>query len=220
MAFVQSYLFLYNVVMIAGWGYILAQVALNYSNGNPATKVYGAIIQPLTYFQTAAFIEILHAAIGLVPSPVVTTFIQVMSRVAVVWGTLHIGSKNTNESFAVTTLCVAWCLAELIRYSFYAFEVVSKGSCPTVLRVARYSGFLVLYPLGISSEIACWYNSLDYVARKKLFTVAMPNAWNFGFDYYLFIIFLLVVCYPPGSYIMYTYMLSQRKKALSKEKKN
>ena len=42
----------------------------------------------------------------------------------------------------------------------------------------------------------------------------MPNRLNFAFDYTSFLYFILAT-YVPGSYIMYNYMLIQRKKQLN-----
>jgi len=39
----------------------------------------------LQIFQTAALLEVLHAAVGLVRSNPVLTFLQVLSRILVVW---------------------------------------------------------------------------------------------------------------------------------------
>ena len=43
---------------------------------------------PVRYAQTAALLEIAHAAVGLVRAPVALTAVQVFSRVNVVWGIL------------------------------------------------------------------------------------------------------------------------------------
>eukprot|EP00760_Papus_ankaliazontas_P028200 PhM_4_TR357/c0_g1_i1/m.63546/K10703/PHS1, PAS2; very-long-chain (3R)-3-hydroxyacyl-CoA dehydratase len=212
----RAYLLGYNGAMFIGWGYILAKVIQANMAAGPAA-VHPAVIAPLTLFQTGAVIEIFHCLVRLVRSPVATTAMQVFSRVAVVWGTLKIGCATANDSVAVSTLVTAWSLAELIRYSFYCVDQYNKDAVPRWLKWLRYSGFAVLYPVGIASEIACWWNSLAYVKATETYTVRMPNKWNFGFDYHTFI-WVLFAIYPFGGYVMYTYMLSQRKKVLSAEK--
>lgn len=53
--------------------------------GLPFPQLYDNVEFELQIFQTAAALEILHALIGLVRSPVGTTLVQVFSRVFVLW---------------------------------------------------------------------------------------------------------------------------------------
>lgn len=100
---------------------------------------------------------------------------------------------------------------EVPRYLFYAISLVST---PTYWqKFIRYSLFLVLYPSGISGEVLSILSSLSFVASTGLLRYAMPNRLNFAFDYTYFLYFILST-YVPGSYVMYTYMLAQRKKQL------
>jgi len=52
------------------------------------------------------------------------------------------------------------------------------------------------------------------IGRKKHFTVEMPNAVNYGFSFYYFVI-LLCLYYIPGFPQLYGYMFQQRKKVLA-----
>jgi hypothetical protein len=56
----------------------------------------------------------------------------------------------------------------------------------------------VLYPLGVSSELTMAWLALPDIAKRGLFSVAMPNAWNFGFNYYTVCI-LVMLTYIPGA---------------------
>ncbi|KAE9596971.1 putative very-long-chain (3R)-3-hydroxyacyl-CoA dehydratase [Lupinus albus] len=82
----------------------------------------------------------------------------------------------------------------------------------------RYSTFLLLYPTGISSEVGLIYTSLPFIKVSENYCIRMPNKWNFSFDYFYAAIVALGI-YVPGSPHMYRYMLAQRKKALSKSKR-
>lgn len=64
-----------------------------------------------------------------------------------------------------------------------------------------------------AGEVLSLWRSMPHVAAHKVFSVALPNAWNLAFDYYSFQWFLLAL-YVPGSYIMYSHMLRQRRKEL------
>lgn len=88
----------------------------------------------------------------------------------------------------------AWSVAEVIRYSFYAFSLA--GFSPYVLLWLRYTAFYILYPLGASSEasLICaslptssipgwrsWLQGMwkptDYV-RAALFMIWWPGTYS------------------------------------------
>lgn len=213
------YLLGYNGSLFVGWALILAKIAQHYANGGAASEVYPLIRQLLVVAQSAAVMEILHALIGLVRSPVFTTTVQVFSRILVLWGSLELGSKAVTENYFASQMIAAWACSEILRYSFYFLGLLGKDAIPSLLKYARYSGFLVLYPLGITGEIVCLYNALPFIKANAPLTVTMPNWYNFSFDYYGFVWFTLLGMYPYGSWVMYTYMLSQRRKVLAGDKK-
>lgn len=214
-----AYLLAYNVGLMAGWAVVLYKVVAHLANGGTPATVYPLIQQLLVVCQTAALAEIVHAVVKLVRSPVMTTAMQVASRILVLYGALEIGSTAVTQDYFATQMIIAWSLAEIIRYSYYAVALVNKDGIPSIMTWIRYSGFLVLYPMGISGEIACLYKALDHVQKHKIYTVALPNTMNFSFDFYNAIWFILLALYPFGSYVMYTYMLSQRRKVLGGDKK-
>jgi len=83
-------------------------------------------------------------------------------------------------------MVIAWSSTEVIRYTFYAFNLV--GMNPYVLLWLRYTTFYILYPVGASSEAfltfatlpkssSGWFNgwnSTDYV-RLVLFAIWWPG---------------------------------------------
>ena len=92
------YLIVYNLGCCAGWSLILLaavqSLALNvskdglkealanvYYNSEVALPAVDSLGDLLFYTQSAALLEIVHAAVGLVRSPVVVTAMQVMSRI-------------------------------------------------------------------------------------------------------------------------------------------
>ena len=56
-----------------------------------------------------------------------------------------------------------------------------------VLVWCRYTLFIPLYPVGMLAEVVLMAKSLPYLKSRKLNSIALPNALNFGFDYHLFI---------------------------------
>lgn len=102
---------------------------------------------------------------GLVRAPVLTTVMQVASRFLLVWGVTFFFPTVAITSTAYSSMLVAWSVTEMIRYSYFAVNLV-YGSTPAFLTWLRYNTFFVLYPLGIASE--CWlvWRSLGPAAKR------------------------------------------------------
>uniref|UniRef100_A0A8C2J0Q4 Very-long-chain (3R)-3-hydroxyacyl-CoA dehydratase n=1 Tax=Cyprinus carpio TaxID=7962 RepID=A0A8C2J0Q4_CYPCA len=93
-----AYLVIYNVVMTAGWLVIAVGLVRAYLARGSYHGLYYSIEKPLKYFQTGALLEILHCAVGIVPSSVVLTGFQVMSRVFLTWAVTHsVRERKTSE---------------------------------------------------------------------------------------------------------------------------
>jgi very-long-chain (3R)-3-hydroxyacyl-CoA dehydratase len=89
---------------------------------------------------------------------------------------------------------------------------------PKMLLWVRYTAFIVLYPIGVLSEIKVIYDAYPVISKccPRVFSFEMPNEWNFSFDY-LYALFMIVAPgYLFGFPFLYTYMLGQRKRKLSK----
>ena len=77
----------------------------------------------------------------------------------------------------------------------------------------RYSLFAVLYPSGITGELFSIVSALDKIRKGEI-------AWKFLdslgplLSYYRLVLLLLPL-YAPGSVVMYSHMLKQRRKVLS-----
>ncbi|EOX91952.1 Tyrosine phosphatase-like protein PASTICCINO 2A isoform 2, partial [Theobroma cacao] len=178
--------------------------------------VYNAVEKPLLLAQSAAALEILHGLIGLVRSPVSSTLPQVGSRLYLTWGILW-SFPEIRTHILVSSLVISWSITEIIRYSFFGMKE-AFGFAPSWHLWLRYSSFLVLYPTGISSEVGLVYFALPYIKGSEKYSVRMPNKWNFSLDYF-YLAILALGFYVPGSPHLYRYMLAQRKRALSKSKK-
>ena len=93
-------------------------------------------------------------------------------------------------------MVLAWCLVEIVRYPYYFFQLL--GRVPYALLWLRYTLFYVLYPIGVASEWMQGYLALPLIAKHRLFYIDMPNAVNFAFNYYYFVLFVLLIVYPLG----------------------
>ena len=65
----------------------------------------------------------------------------------------HFLSANVAVSMSHTD-AMALMIRQIIRYSYYFIREVC-GSNPYISTWLRYSGFIVLYPIGVASEISC-----------------------------------------------------------------
>jgi very-long-chain (3R)-3-hydroxyacyl-CoA dehydratase len=217
----QKYLLGYNGLCFVLWSIVtlraltLLPVLLSH---NKLHGLYHAIFPVLQWTQTLALLEVVHSIVGIVRASPVTTAMQVASRILVVWGVMYllpevIVKKNTwgrdtagasGTPYAFAGCVLAWGITEIIRYGFFVWKEGISSRIPGWLTWLRYNTFFVLYPIGISSE--CWlmYNSIEPAKRYQ------------GMDW-LFKVVLLI--YVPGSYILYTHMMKQRRKVLKGKQK-
>ena len=91
-------------------------------------------------------------AIGLVRAAFFPTMVQVASRFVLVWVIVEQFPDIAGRSPAYTTMLIAWSLTETIRYSYFTSKLAFR-EVPGWLTWLRYSTFLVLYPMGILSEM-------------------------------------------------------------------
>ncbi|KAG2015992.1 protein tyrosine phosphatase [Coprinopsis cinerea AmutBmut pab1-1] len=240
-AAVKAYLIAYNALSAAGWSYLLVLLIVHLFNLDGqsqaapvpthsltklppalqpilarATTAYARIGEKTTFVQSFAILEVLHAVLGWVRSPVVTTTMQVSSRLFLVWGiTAQFAETHSNPIYA--SMVLAWSVTEVIRYTFYALNLL--GTSSQILLWLRYTTFYVLYPLGASSEAFLILSTLPHVGvfPKCLHATggSKPvSEWNVG-QLARGVLFLI---WWPGLYAMYTYMIGQRGKVLGAPK--
>ena len=98
-----------------------------------------------------------------------------------------------------------WKSAELICYSsdiaasFNLYIVHVHIEMYSFHPISRYTFFLVLYPMGVTGELLTIYAALPYVQKTGLYSVTLPNKYNFSFDYYTFLILTMVSYIPRKS---------------------
>ncbi|MCJ1249000.1 hypothetical protein MMC30_006221 [Trapelia coarctata] len=193
-----QYLILYNLVSAIAWASVLGRVLLlvplvDFEN------VHGGVGQFAKWTQTAAVLEIVHSALGIVRSPLLTTVMQVFSRLLLIWPIVHLHPAPTTPSPFYSSMLLAWSVTEVIRYSYFVFNL--RGSVPGFLTWLRYNTFYVLYPLGITSEVALvWKASVST-------EVGELEKW---------ILWGILGVYVPGSYVLYSHMMAQRRKVMRK----
>ncbi|XP_046560990.1 very-long-chain (3R)-3-hydroxyacyl-CoA dehydratase 2-like [Haliotis rubra] len=213
-ALVKTYLVAYNVSQMLGW-LILFVIAVSQTVSGNVHGLYRAVEPILKIFQTAAFLEVLHCAVGFVKSNVTLTGFQVYSRVFLLWGVIH-SFPATQNGHGVAALLFAWSITEIIRYGYYFFSLL--GQVPYFLVWCRYTFFIVLYPIGVTGELMTIWTALPYAEKLKLYSFELPNTLNMSFSYYYYLWFI-IFAYIPVFPQLYMHMLTQRKKILGRRPK-
>lgn len=191
----NQYLVGYNLLCAVLWTAVLGRVILlvplvGFQN------VHGGVGEFTKWTQTLALLEVVHSALGLVRSPLPTTVMQVSSRLLLIWAVVNRYPSSTASSPFYSSMLLAWSITEVIRYSYFVWNLQGNG-VPGLVTWLRYNTFYVLYPIGISSEcILVWKAST--VAERSLQLLF----WG------------VLGVYVPGSYILYTHMIAQRRKVM------
>ncbi|KAE8146454.1 tyrosine phosphatase-like protein [Aspergillus avenaceus] len=194
----QTYLLLYNSLCTLLWLHILLTTITAFTSTSLTTTY--TTLEPWTrWTQTLAAIEVLHAATGITRAPVFTTFTQAFGRCVQVWAINYAFPEVTASSWAYPSMLFAWSVADVVRYLYFVF-LLARGSVPDVLKWMRYSLFFGLYPIGIASE---WW-MMFHAANVTTSALVMG------------IFYFFLALYVPGSPMMFSYMIKQRRKILAR----
>ncbi|KAJ5669414.1 hypothetical protein N7462_010484 [Penicillium macrosclerotiorum] len=212
----RGYLFTYNTLNLATWGLcVVYTVSLlpTYAPTKHLPTVFRLTFNPLLLAtQSLAILEVLHSLVRLVRAPVMTTAMQVASRLLLVWGIMFpfagdiVGADGVAQlgDYAYLGCVGAWGITEIIRYGFFAITL-SGNTVPAWWTWLRYNTFYILYPIGISSECTLIFKALEPAAAiNPLFRWAL---------------IAILIIYVPGSYVLYTHMIAQRRKVLRGKKR-
>eukprot|EP00566_Odontella_aurita_P004693 CAMPEP_0113556302 /NCGR_PEP_ID=MMETSP0015_2-20120614/17185_1 /TAXON_ID=2838 /ORGANISM="Odontella" /LENGTH=761 /DNA_ID=CAMNT_0000457651 /DNA_START=72 /DNA_END=2357 /DNA_ORIENTATION=- /assembly_acc=CAM_ASM_000160 len=219
----DMYLILYNAACCGGWAYVLSlglpSVLLTLASDpfnlpSALSEVYsagdGMLAEVLYYVQTAALLEIVHAAVGFVRSPVVITALQVGSRIAALFAIAH--SPASQVQFGAGLMILSWASVEVPRYLFYVSAIVTGDATkktPYPLFWLRYSLFAVLYPTGITGELTVFLSAAKDSAFLNLYGEGYASLM------YYFIMSFPVI-YAPGALPMIFNMAGNRRSAFKK----
>ncbi|EDW64505.1 very-long-chain (3R)-3-hydroxyacyl-CoA dehydratase hpo-8 [Drosophila virilis] len=215
----KLYLFAYNAVQVGGWSYILYQLVNYYVLQGPQFRAQITLWDytrvAVIIFQNAAFVEILNAVFGLVKSnPVVTTF-QVFSRMMVVVGVV-MATPTGKVSPGLPIALFAWAITEIIRYGFYALNIIKV--VPKFVVFLRYTTFIGLYPIGVTGELLCFWWAQRYAKEHSVWSLEMPNKLNATFSYYA-LLWIVMLGYIPIFPQLYLHMFALRRKILGGDTK-
>ncbi|XP_024965484.1 very-long-chain (3R)-3-hydroxyacyl-CoA dehydratase 2 [Cynara cardunculus var. scolymus] len=209
------YLFCYNSVQAFGWAVALFRISIDFLSTKSINGAYASAGELICLLQTLGFIEVIHGAVGIVPSGFLFPLMQWGGRTHFLLAIIR-RIDEVHELPVVFITFVAWCCIEVIRYPFYALSCL--GNCPSFLTYLRYTVFIVIYPIGVVGEMWLMYQALPVIMEKNLYGdyfSAMP------FSYHAFVKAVLI-CYPFLWLQLYLYLFKQRRSKLrprNKEKK-
>ncbi|OSD06751.1 PTPLA-domain-containing protein [Trametes coccinea BRFM310] len=171
-----------------------------------AGTTYARVGRQTAFVQSWAALEVVHVLLGWVRSPLVTTLIQVGSRLYLVWGITYQFPAETHSNPLYASMVLSWSITEVVRYTFYACNLL--GSETRLLLFLRYTLFYVLYPTGASSEALLIYATLPHTGGlSNVFNA--PSAFE---GLHAVVRQVLFLVWWPGLYVMYTHMMRQRRK--------
>ncbi|XP_065582633.1 very-long-chain (3R)-3-hydroxyacyl-CoA dehydratase-like [Artemia franciscana] len=209
----QVYLFVYNMAQFIGFLYIFVVMMINYAKKGPDSmeETFSNVGEVFKFVQLMAFLEILHVIFGYTKGGLMACFIQVLGRFIVLFGCINSEPRMQTKP-VVFYLFFIWSLVELIRYPYYMFRVYNIEV--SFLTWLRYTIWIALYPLGFLCEGVVYLRTIPYAEETGVFTIALPNAWNFAFHFPTAIRTLLLCFFFPGMYTTMIHMQRQRKKKL------
>ena len=145
---------------------------------------------------------------------------QVASRLFLVHGIVaQFPQEAAIENPFYTSMLLAWSVTEAVRYNFFVRtlsaqiggrEMSRDDGVDALLTWLRYNTFFVLYPVGIGSEIMCIWRAMGKMKSLARGSVGTSEDGMYGLAWWGCVIVLCV--YVPGSWILYTYMMAQRRK--------
>ena len=166
----------------------------------------------------------MFSLLGWTKSSPVTVFKQISSRIFILFLVFPFCDKGY---FGVFQACLLWAYAEVVRFTYYTLKLIGIDGPYNAAQIfcghLRYNSFLFAYPIGISGELFCCYHVWSKLSKLKPeerpFSFQMPNAFNFGSDFAIFLAVFVTVAWGVSSPVLYMHMLSQRRKYYEQQAK-
>ncbi|RVW56965.1 Very-long-chain (3R)-3-hydroxyacyl-CoA dehydratase 2 [Vitis vinifera] len=163
------------------WAVSLSRILSSFLDTRSFNGAYASAGDLVCLLQTVSFLEVVHGAIGLVPSGVLLPLMQWGGRTHFLLAIVR-RIVEVQELPSVFITFIAWSISEVIRYSHYALHCM--GSCPSCITYLRYTAFILLYPVGVApGEMWLMYQALPFLKRKNIshyYFVWVPKGDGFG----------------------------------------
>jgi len=164
----------------------------------------------MSYCQAAAFLEVVHAAAGLVRGSPANALVQWAGKSHVLL--LALARVPRLQVLPATgLLLLAWALSEVVRYPWTA--LVSIDYDIPLLTWLRYSLFVPLYPVGVACEMWALLGAIPIAQATGINSFPLPNALNLSFSWPAFLKAGLLA-YVPIWWQLYSALLRTRARKL------
>ncbi|XP_043379502.1 very-long-chain (3R)-3-hydroxyacyl-CoA dehydratase 3 isoform X2 [Chelonia mydas] len=173
-------------------------------------------IADMMYFcQMLAFIEILNSLVGIVRSPFIPSFLQVLGRNFVLF--IVLGNVEEMQSKAVVFFVFyCWSITELFRYPFYMLSCIDIEW--KLLTWIRYTIWIPLYPLGTLAEAVCLIQAIPFFSETGKFSFTLPYPMSITIKFSFFLQIYLIMLFL-GLFINLRHLYKQRKQHLGSKKR-
>jgi len=195
---IRMWLFAYNIINTVGWLYIFGWIFLNWALEGTFTLKYSfEETKMLTSFLLiVVFLDLVHEYLGWVGNNDVNVFVRAHCKVlrrahfyfAALW---FLPEAQRHHATGLTLF--TWAFLDLIRYPFYALNIFRIS--PPFLTWARYSAFIVFYPIGFLFESWVWFLMLPHIAEKELHANPTVSYYFPALRYWFFYWSILYVAY-------------------------
>ena len=119
-----KYLIFYNLISAGLWVAVIQRVVTQSVVHSRPAQLYDVVGTWARWTQTLALMEIMHSLVGVVRAPVFTTFLQVASRVVLIWGIVE--NFPVERELAYSTMLFAWSVTEVVRYSYFVLSLTGQ----------------------------------------------------------------------------------------------
>ncbi|KAF5270294.1 hypothetical protein FQA39_LY08405 [Lamprigera yunnana] len=207
----KVYLIIYNLMMFVGFTYIVTVLAIRYIRDGAKCfpEIYDVIGTTVRYLHILQFSEVILVLIKWTSGSLITSFIQIGGRIAIILLLID-PEPRIQVDPVVSYLYLIWSSIEIIRYPFYIAQVCKINL--SLLTWLRYSAWIVLYPLGLSSEVIIVYKSIPFLDETKRFSLSLPNQYNISFALVTLLRIYLVFLAFPVAYMLISHMYKARVK--------
>uniref|UniRef100_A0A8D0GRJ0 Very-long-chain (3R)-3-hydroxyacyl-CoA dehydratase n=1 Tax=Sphenodon punctatus TaxID=8508 RepID=A0A8D0GRJ0_SPHPU len=213
----RGFLFMYNLVQFLGysWIFVNMSVRLFVLGRDSFYDTFHTMADMMYFCQMLALMEVVNTLIGLVRSPFIPTFLQVMGRNFVLF--VILGSLEEMQNKAVVFfIFYLWSFIEIIRYPFYMLSCINMEW--KLLTWLRYTVFIPVYPLGAAAEAVAAVQAIPIFRETGKFSLTLPSPLGITISFAVFLQIYLVPLFLVV-FINFRHVLKQRRKHFRSEKR-
>ncbi|XP_022900621.1 very-long-chain (3R)-3-hydroxyacyl-CoA dehydratase isoform X2 [Onthophagus taurus] len=216
--FKKVFMICHNFFMYLGFFYILCVLGVRFLKEGPDSYsgTYDSVGFLMKLLHVLMSLEIIYPILGYSKGSPLINFMQIFGRCFVLFGMISPEPRMQIKP-VVFYLFLVWSSVELVRYPYYITQLYKKENA--WLTWLRYTVWIPLYPLGFLCEGIIVLRSIPYAEETKLFTLSLPNYYNFVFDYPT-VLRIYMFVFVSSMYSMMSYMYKGRKARLGPHKKS